>query len=53
MDNIDVCLICGAHPATQYFGHSPFLPLCSNWACEQALIAELNEDPNPIEGAQS
>lgn len=35
------CHICGI-PATTTFAGSPALPLCSNWACEQAVIQEIN-----------
>jgi hypothetical protein len=36
-------MICGAD-ATQHFGFNKNLPLCQNWACEQALIAEINDE---------
>lgn len=35
------CHICGI-PATTTFAGSPALPLCSNYACEQATIEEIN-----------
>lgn len=37
----DLCVICGV-PATQVFGGSKVLPLCSLRSCEVALIQEIN-----------
>lgn len=39
------CHICGV-PATTLFAGSPALPLCSNYACEQAVIEEINATIN-------
>lgn len=38
-----LCLICG-RPATQYFENTMSLPLCSNRACEEELLDEINEE---------
>lgn len=35
------CHICGI-PAVTYFAGSQALPLCANYACEQAVIQEIN-----------
>lgn len=39
------CHICGG-PATTTFAGSPVLPLCNNYACEQAVIEEINATIN-------
>lgn len=36
-----LCHICGVE-ASYFFGGSEALPVCLNWACEQALMAEIN-----------
>ena len=43
-DLLEVCMICG-EPATQIFGGSKILPLCSLPSCEVALIQEINQAP--------